>query len=246
MNGKQRLCYARTSRFSFGNDTFKILPREVLHSILTYGLEDLPEIVATCRVLSSSWPDIFNTYLKTPFLTQGFEPMALIRLYQEADPNEEELKSCAGPYHFYLDDPMVKEFALLQYIFRRRNVADLYDAILMLADAFCDTHVPCWRSIWFDKRRELPMLLRRNALSLLVDCDALMSNEGDFSRVISNNIVTCLLNPVTSPPEGFSYVSVDNLLEAFNKYVLHFLYKKRQLKILSVSSNFKANFAAQE
>ena len=121
-----------------------------------------------------------------------------------------------------MENPKVKDFALLQYFLRRRKVTDLFDAVLMLADAFCDMRIPSWRRMMMYKNKitklyGLPMFLRHFALKLVVDCDALKFNYGNYSRVMSKNIVMCVLDPLH---EGnYKYISVENLLREFDKFV---------------------------
>ena len=159
--------------------------------------------------------------------------MQYIHLYQYPVPDEEDLISCAGPYDLCINYPDVKVFALLQYVFRRTNVTDLFDAILMLAIAFCDTHVPSYRRIqgaaWLDKRCDLPSLLRHIALRLDDNCDAIRFNYGNISQMISKRIVDCWFHYERNPlSRTYSYqmISVTNLLETFSKYISIFVLRE--------------------
>ena len=152
---------------SSGSRTFKMLPREVLCSILSYGIEDLPEIVATCCVVSGPWPDIFDTYLKTPFLTVEIDAKHWQCRARCAGCVAEFLAvSCCN----YKPDKLVAKLVHLHYVFRRTEVTNLFDGILMLATAFCDTHVPSWRG---NKLCRLPTLLAHLAVGINKEADDL-------------------------------------------------------------------------
>ena len=167
--------------------TFEMLPREVLRSILSYGLEDLPEIVATCCVVSGPWPDIFDTYLKTPFLTVEIDAKHLLRYLNIVHWAECRLPPQLRRYGVesrcnYREDKLVAKLVHLHYVFQRTEVTELFDGILMLAKVFCDTHVPSWRR---NKLCRLPTLLAHLAVGIDKKADDLKRK----SVALSTNLV---------------------------------------------------------
>ena len=185
--------------------TFEMLPREVLCSILSYGIEDLPEIVATCCVVSGPWPDIFDTYLKTPFLTVEIDAKYVLRCRSIVH-CVEDAKYCAVLRCNYKPDKLVAKLVHLHYVFQRTEVTNLFDGILMLATAFCDTHVPSWRR---NKLCRLPTLLAHLAVGIDKEADDLKRK----SVGLSTNLVRFWFKHRDLVPDD--QITVANLLAIY-------------------------------
>ena len=191
--------------------TFEMLPREVLCSILSYGIEDLPEIVATCCVVSGPWPDIFDTYLKTPFLTVEIDAKHV--LLCNSNRSNVHWAGCLLPPQLRrygvvsrCRHKLVAKLVHLQYVFQRTEVTELFDGILMLAIVFCDTHVPSWRR---NKLCRLPTLLAHLAVGIDKKADDLKRK----SVALSTNLVRLWFKHRDLLPDD--QITVANLLAIY-------------------------------
>ena len=218
-DGMASSCDINTRRYGMllppRSRTFEMLPREVFRSILSYGLEDVPEIVATCCVVSGPWPDIFDTYLKTPFLTVEIDAKHVL-------PCPPQLRSnvlwagCLLPPQLRrygvvsrCRHKLVAKLVHLHYFFQRREVTELFDGILMLAIVFCDTHVPSWRR---NKLCRLPTLLAHLAVGIDKGADDLKRK----SVRLTTNLVRFWFKHCDLLPDD--QITVANLLVIYRAY----------------------------